>query len=97
MTTSLKHCTYRLPEGDIVFSYVYPIPEVVYDRYEDDRARGLSSARGAMVKAVIRSHTGVQLDAIFERHPAVKHGLAIIIQKDAGAMADIVEGEVSAS
>lgn len=93
----IKTYTYILPDGPQVFRFVTP-SEAVYDRFEDERARGsLSAARSNLVKSCVRSHTGIQLDAIFEQYPAVKHGLALAIQKEAGAMLDIVEGEAPAS
>lgn len=92
----LKSYTYKLPTGDVVFKFVHP-SEVVYDKYENERQRDLSGARGALVKAVVKSHTGVQLDSIFEQYPAVKHGLALAIQREAGAMFEILEGEPQAS
>lgn len=96
MSEAIKTYTYALPEGRQVFRFVAP-SEVVYDRFEDERVRSVSAARGNLVKSCVRSHTGVQLDAIFEQYPAVKHGLSMAIQKEAGAMLEIIEGEVPAS
>ena len=96
MAEVIKTYTYMLPEGPTIFRFAVP-SEVVYDKFEDERPRGISAARAAMVKACIRSHTGAQLDAIFEKYPAAKHGLGIAVQTEAGASYDLVAGEVTAS
>jgi hypothetical protein len=88
--------TYKLPDGPIVFRFNVP-SEPVYDRFENLRRSDESKARAFLVKACIASHSGVELDAIFEKHPAVKHALALICQKEAGAMLEFVEGEVPPS
>lgn len=98
MPSDLKVYTYKFPPpmGNVVFKFTRAT-ETVYDKFENDRVRDLSGARSFLVKACVKSHTGVQLDEIFERYPAAKHGLALAIQMDAGAGLEIVEGEVSAS
>lgn len=95
----LKKYVYKLPKGEnLVFEFV-PASEDVYDKFVDDQMRGgsLSAARSKLVKACVRSHTGAQLDEIFESLPAVKHGMAMAVLTEAGATLEWEEGEADAS
>lgn len=88
--------TIGTPGGATVVRFA-PATEAIYDRYENDRRRDESGARTMLIKACVRSHTGSELDALFERYPAIKTGIATAILKQAGGFLDFVEGEVPAS
>lgn len=90
--SALKKFTYELPEGPLVIEYEVP-SEAVYDRFEDGRKRSESAARTILVKTCVKSHSGVELDALFARYPAVKHGISMVLLKAAGAMLEFNEGE----
>lgn len=90
---NIKTKTCMTPEGPIVFRYEVP-SEMLYDRYENENRRDTSNARTNLVKACVHSHTGAELDAIFEKYPAVKHALALSMCLDCGAGFEFLEGEV---
>lgn len=92
------HINFPLPLGPQTFEVKSPVPEVIFDRYMDTRqAGGISAANTVLCKGTITSHTGSELDRIFEQYPATKHSLAVAIQRDAGAAYDILEGEAVSS
>lgn len=96
MDSTTRSLTFTFPDRKEVVRYEHP-SEAIFDRFVDTQQSSVSAARTMLVKACVKSHTGAQLDAIFEKYPMVKHSIAQAIVKDAGATIDMVEGEQPAS
>lgn len=88
----MKSYTFKFEDGPQTISFEIPSVEL-YDRFENERRQDEAAARTRLVKACVKSHTGVQLDAIFSRYPAVKHALALAILKESGGYLEMIEGE----
>ena len=88
--------TYAVPDCPIEFTLARPT-EAIYDRFEDMRRASESTARTFLLKSTCRSHTGVELDALFAEYPALKAALALMAIKQAGGYYGIIEGEAKPS
>lgn len=81
--------------GEFAFTF-NPPSEEQYDRFIDSVAgnRGnTAAAHTQLVKDCVTSPTGQELDAIFEKKPAVKHALAGKLKAEAGAFLEVEEGK----